>query len=59
MARGTGKVGTYRTMVEFEKRFFPRSFEKRLKEEDTKDAHDLGSSLAEESLRKVRTQLTR
>ena len=58
MAKNTGKGGTYRTMVEFEKRFFPRSFEKKLKE-DYKDAHDLGSSLAEESLRKVRTQLAR
>ncbi len=47
---------TYRSMAEFEKRFFPKSSEKRMAEKP-KDAQALGISLAKESLEKIRGQL--
>ena len=46
----------YRSMAEFEKEFFPESFEKRMAEKPT-DAGALGVSLAKESLEKIMRQL--
>lgn len=43
-------------MVEFEKKYFPKSFEKRMAEKPT-DARALGISLAKESLGKIGRQL--
>ena len=56
MKKDKKKKRTYRSMVEFEKKFFPKSFEKRTIERPT-DAQDLGISLAKESLDKIREQL--
>jgi len=50
------KKQVYRSMMEFEKRFFPKSFEKRMAEKPT-DAQALGVSLAKESLEKIRRRL--
>ena len=56
MDQKKAKGQTYRSMVEFEKRFFPKSFEKRMAERP-KDANALGISLAKESLDKIKVQL--
>ena len=47
-----------RSMMEFEKEFLPKSFEKRISHEPT-DPRALGISLAKESLDKVRAQLSK
>lgn len=46
----------YRSIKEFEKEFFPKSFERRMAEKPT-DAQALGISLAKKSLEKIRGQL--
>ena len=47
----------YRSMREFEERFFPKSLEGRLFETET-DPAKLGTALARESLRKIESRLT-
>ncbi|MFO7996689.1 MAG: hypothetical protein R6U93_06070 [Dehalococcoidia bacterium] len=47
---------TFRSMMEFEKKYFPKSFKKRMAEKPT-DARALGISLAKESLDKIKRQL--
>jgi len=56
---GRNKKGerVYKSMEEFEKKFFPDSFKKRLLE--SMDSHTLAVSLAEESLKKVKRQLVK
>ncbi len=56
MNKDKTKKQIYRTMREFEKEFFPKSFEKRMAEKPT-DAKALGASLAKESLEKIRERL--
>ena len=48
----------FHSMMEFEKEYFPKSFEQKM-EEKPKDARALGSSLAKESLDKIRTRLAK
>lgn len=47
----------YRSMEEFEKKFFPNSFKKSAAE--SMDSHALAASLAEESLEKIRGKLAK
>ena len=56
MNRSKKEKKIFRTMMEFEKKYFPKSFEKRMAEKPT-DAHALGIRLAKESLDKIRRQL--
>ena len=46
----------FRSMMEFEKKYFPKSFKKRMAEKPT-DARALGINLAKESLNRIRRQL--
>ena len=46
----------FKTMEEFEKEYFPKSFKKQLLEGIT-DPHDLGVALAQESLEIIRAGL--
>ncbi len=48
----------FHSMMEFEKEYFPKSFEQKM-EEKPKDARALGSRLAKESLDKIRTRLAK
>ena len=48
----------FHSIMEFEKEYFPKSFEKKM-EEKPKDARALGSTLAKESLDKIRTRLAK
>ena len=57
MRRSKKKEQEYKSTEEFEKKFFPNSFKKRLVE--SMDSHALAVSLAEESLEKIRSQLVR
>jgi len=45
-------------MMEFEREFLPKSFEKSTAEKPT-DAHALGISLAKESIEKIRAHLAK
>ncbi|MEA2074127.1 MAG: hypothetical protein U9O85_00050 [Euryarchaeota archaeon] len=56
MNRSKKKKQIFRTMMEFERKYFPKSFEKRMAEKPT-DAHALGISLAKESLDTIMRQL--
>ena len=58
MKKNKGEKQIYRSMKEFEKEFFPKSFEKRMTEKPT-DAQALGVSLARESLDKIRERLAK
>ncbi len=48
----------FHSMMEFEKEYFPKSFEQKMEEKPT-DARALGSNLAKESLDKIRTRLAK
>ena len=48
----------FHSIMEFEKEYFPKSFKKKMEEKPT-DARALGSSLAKESLDKIRTRLAK
>ncbi|MFH1625326.1 MAG: hypothetical protein ABID54_09265, partial [Pseudomonadota bacterium] len=48
----------FRSIIEFEKKYLPKSLEKRTAEKLT-DARALGISLAKESLDQIRKQLSR
>jgi len=52
MKKNNEKEREYRSMREFEERFFPKSLEDRLLETET-DPAKLGIALAKESLRKI------
>ena len=56
MNRSKRKKQAFRSMTEFEKKYFPKSFEKRMAQKPT-DARALGISLAKESLDKIGRQL--
>jgi len=47
-----------RSMVEFERVYYPKAFKERMAEKPT-DARALGISLAKESLNKIRRELNR
>jgi len=53
---GKKKKLIYHSITEFERTFFPKSFEKRMAEKPTND-QSLGASLAKESLEKIKGQL--
>lgn len=55
--RGKKQDQVYRSMQDFEKKFFPNSFKKR--EVESMDSHTLAASLAEESLEKIRRELVK
>ena len=57
MRRSNKKEQEYKSMEEFEKKFFPNSYKKRLIE--SMDTHALAVNLAEESLKKIRHQLAK
>lgn len=52
------KEQVYKSMKEFEKKFFPKSFRKQSLEQLT-DARILGITLARESLNTIRNQLSK
>jgi len=56
MKKKKKKKQVYKSIREFEKKFLPKTFEKRRGEKPT-DAQALGIILAEESLEKIREQL--
>jgi len=58
MNRSKKKKQILRSMTEFAKEYFPKSFEKRMAEKLT-DARAIGIDLAKESLNKIRTQLAK
>jgi len=55
--RGKKQGQVYRSIEEFEKKFLPDSFKKRVLE--SMDSHALAVSLAEESLKKIKSQLAK
>ena len=58
MNRNKKKKQVIQSMIEFEKKYFPKSFEKRMSEKPT-DARALGICLAKESLDKIRKRLAK
>jgi len=56
MNRSKEEKRVFRSITEVEKKFLPKSFEKRMKEKPT-DARALGIKLAKESLEKIKEQL--
>jgi hypothetical protein len=46
----------FRSMMEFEKKYLPKSYEEKLRPKP-KDAQALGASMAKETLQKVKKQL--
>ena len=58
MNRVKEKNQVFRSMIEFEKKYFPKSFGKRIAEKPT-DAHALGISLSTETLNKIRRQMSK
>lgn len=57
MKKNDEKEREYRSMREFEERFFPKSLEGRIFETET-DPAKRGIALARESLRRIESQLT-
>lgn len=49
----------FHSMVEFEKMFLPKSFERRLTEKSPDDVHAIGISLAKDSIDKMRVRITK
>ena len=58
MKKSSKKKQVFRSMIEFEKKYFPKSYEQKMTEK-RKDARALGISLAEESLNKIRARLAK
>ena len=58
MNKNGKKKQLYRSMKEFERKFFPKSFKEKMAETPT-DAQALGVSLAKESLEKIRERLAK
>lgn len=56
MKKNKIKKEVIRSMIEFEKTFFPKAFEKK-ESENILDAHELGIKWAKESLEKVKSLL--
>lgn len=56
MSRNKKGKNIYRSMVEFERKYLPKSLEKRRAEKPT-DAQALGASLAKETLEKIKGKL--
>ncbi len=50
------EIKVFYSMIEFKKKYLPKSFEKQIFNE-SKDTHDLGISWAKESLDKIKDQL--
>ncbi len=51
------KGQVFHSMTEFEKKFFPKYFKKRMLKKSQDDARKLGIIMAEESLGKIRKEL--
>lgn len=58
MNRDKEKKQVFRSMMEFEKKYFPKSFKKRMTEKPT-DARALGISLSTDTLDKIRRQMSK
>ena len=58
MKRGKEDNQTFHSMMEFEKKYFPKSFRKRIQEKPT-DPHALGISLSNDTLNKIRRQMSK
>ena len=58
MIKNKDKQKVIKSMHEFEQRYFPTSFKKKMAEQPS-DAHALGVNLAKESLEKVRRHLSK
>jgi len=58
MNRGKEKKQVFRSLMEFEKKYFPKSFKKRMTEKPT-DARALGISLSTDTLDKIRRQMSK
>jgi hypothetical protein len=58
MNKDKTKKYVYYSMMEFEREFFPKSFKKKMAEKSA-DAKSLGTSLAEESLEKIKGRLAK
>ena len=56
MNRGKEKKQAVRSMMEFEKQYFPKSFKRKTAEKPT-DARALGISLSTDTLDKIRRQM--
>jgi hypothetical protein len=56
MARRVEKERMFRSFVEFEKEYFPKSFERK-RSQAPEDPAALGTHLAKESLEKIRAKL--
>lgn len=54
---GVRKTTKFKSVAEFESRYFPDSFERRIVEKGV-NPHELGTRLARESLEKIRSQLS-
>ena len=58
MKKNKKKEQVYKSMREFDEKFFPESLRKQLSEQTT-DARTLGINLAKESLEIIRSQLSK
>ena len=56
MKKGSKKVKVYKSMREFEKKYFPESLKKKIAEKPI-DARTLGINLARESLATIQREL--
>jgi hypothetical protein len=56
MGRNKARKTACRSTIEFQRRFFPKSFKKKMAEKPT-DAQALGATLAKETLEKVEGKL--
>ena len=58
MKKGKEDNQAFHSMMEFEKRYLPKSFRERMQEKPT-DAHALGISLSNDTLNKIRRQMSK
>lgn len=56
MNKSKEKKQKYYSIIEFESKYFPKAYKRRMTKK-SKDAHALGSTLAKESLDKIKSQL--
>lgn len=56
MNKSKEKKQKYYSIIEFESKYFPKAYKRRMTKKPI-DAHALGSTLAKESLDKIKSQL--
>jgi len=56
MNKSKEKKRKYYSIIEFESKYFPKAYKRRMTKKPI-DAHALGSTLAKESLDKIKSQL--